>query len=58
MLLLIIIEVYISFNYLLGNVLNELGRKEEAIKDYTKAIDINPHNDADVYYNRGLFNLI
>ena len=40
-----------------GVVLYELGRREEAIKDYTKAIDIDPQ-DSDAYYNRGLNYLI
>ena len=38
-------------NYL-GNVLDDLGRKEEAIKDYTKAIEIDPKYSK-AYYNRG-----
>ena len=42
---------------MLGIALDDLGRKEEAIKDYTKAIDINPQY-AVAYYNRGLFHLI
>ena len=39
---------------MLGIALDDLGRKEEAIKDYTKAIDINPQY-AVAYYNRGLY---
>ena len=27
---------------MLGNSLNDSGRKDDAIKDYTKAIEINP----------------
>ena len=42
---------------MLGNALDDLGRKEEAIEDYAKAIDINPQ-DADTYNNRGLYYLI
>ena len=41
-------------NYLLGCALNELGLKEEALVNYTKAIDINPQ-DASTYNNRGLY---
>ena len=32
--------------------MDDLGRKEEAIKDYTRAIEINPKQDL-AYYNRG-----
>ena len=48
---------FILFNYLLGALLVDLGRKEEAIKDFTKAIDINPQ-DAIAFNNRGLSYLI
>ena len=36
-------------------MLDDLGREEEALIDYSNAIDINPQY-ADAYYNRG-FNL-
>ena len=36
----------------LGIVLDDLGRKEEAIKDFTKAIEIDPKK-SEAYYNRG-----
>ena len=39
---LILIEVNIYFKHLIGCVFNYLGRKEEAIEDYTRAIEINP----------------
>ena len=35
-----------------GISLNNLGRKEDAIYDYTKAIEINPRH-AKAYINRG-----
>ena len=41
-LVLSITEVKISLNLFVGNALIKLGRTEEAIKDYTKAIDLNP----------------
>ena len=31
------------FQYLLGNALMEMGRKEDAIIDFSMAIKINPH---------------
>ena len=46
--MLIIIEVYIIKLF--------VGRKEEAIKDYSKAININPQYANDFYY-RGLYYL-
>ena len=39
---------------MLGILLDDLGRKKDAIKDYTKAIEINPE-DADAYNNRGIY---
>ena len=48
---LIIIEVN-KVQIILGSVLNELGRKEEAIIDYSKAIELNPKY-TDAYINRG-----
>ena len=49
----IIIEVNIFKKKLfLGNILSDLGRTEEAIKDYSTAIEINPQY-ANAYYNRG-----
>ena len=36
----------------LGEILNDLGRSEEAIIDYNTALEINPKN-ADIYYLRG-----
>lgn len=32
---------------------NDLGDKQEAVKDYNKAIELNP-NDVDAYNNRGI----
>ena len=58
MLKLIIIEVENILKSYLGNVLFELGRKPEAINDFTKAIELNP-NYADAYFKRGkLFPII
>ena len=37
-----------------GNVLNDLGRKLESIRDYSMAIEIDPLF-AVAYYNRGLY---
>ena len=54
MLELIVIEVNIIFKLFLGVVLYDLGRNEEAILDFTNAIDINPHY-AEAYYNRGKY---
>ena len=34
--------------------MNDLGREEEAIKDYTKAVDINPQYEF-AYVNRGKY---
>ena len=42
--------------YKLGNLLIDLGRKEEALIDYNKAIEINPIY-AKAYYNRGRYYL-
>ena len=53
MLMLILIEVYIIKSLSLGIALKALGRIEEAIKDYSKAIEINPQDD-DAFNNRGL----
>ena len=50
---LISIEVNIILNYFIGNVLKKLGRNEEAIKDYSRAIEINPQKD-EAYFSRGL----
>ena len=47
-----IIEVLYFFKTISGNILSQLGRKEEAIIDYTKAIEINVYY-ADAYTNRG-----
>ncbi len=35
-----------------GNAKVDLGLKEQALKDYDKAIELDP-NDADAYNNRG-----
>ena len=40
------------FLYLLGVSFHNLGRKEDAINDYTQAIDIDPKY-ANAYNNRG-----
>ena len=37
---------------ILGILLSDLSRKEEALIDYNKAIEIN-QTDANAYYNRG-----
>ena len=50
----IITEVDIFDQYFLGISLDDLGRKEDAINDFTKAIEINPQ-DASAYYNRGRY---
>ena len=50
--MLFITEVNIIIKLFIGNLLYSLGRKEEAIKDYTIAIDINPQKD-EAFYNRG-----
>ena len=39
---------------MLGVSLNDLGRKEDALNDYTKAIKINPQY-AEAYNNRGRY---
>ena len=38
---------------MLGKSLSDLGRKEDAIKDYTKAIEINPQYFK-AFFNRGI----
>ena len=38
--------------FILGNALHDLGKKEDAINDYSKAIEINPQY-VDSYVNRG-----
>ena len=48
----ILIEVDYFIYFFKGVVLSKLGRKEESIKDLTKAIDINPQY-ANAYYYRG-----
>ena len=53
MLMLILIEVYLFQSLSTGIALKALGRIEEAIKDYSKAIEINPQDD-DAFKNRGL----
>ena len=50
MLQLILTEV--NINNLLGSALDKLGLKEEAIKDYTRAINIKPE-ESTAYSNRG-----
>ena len=47
----ILIEVNLD-SYFIAKTFNYLGRKKEAIEDYTKAIDINPQA-AEPYNNRG-----
>ena len=39
-------------NFLLGFALSDLGSKEEAIKDFTKALEMNPQY-AEAYLGRG-----
>ena len=57
MLALIVIEVHIiAKNYLLGVALNGLGRKQDAIKDYTKAIDVDQKLDH-AYWTIASYNL-
>ena len=38
---------------MLGKSLSDLGRKDDAIKDYTKAIEINPQY-FEAFFNRGI----
>ena len=47
------IELRIEVAFQRGNVLMMLGQIEMAIKAYSQAIELNPH-DADVYNNRGV----
>lgn len=54
MLRLMIERLIFSNILLLANALSDLGNYEEAVHDYTKAIDKNPH-DAFTYFNRGLY---
>ena len=49
--MLIIIEVNI-ISHIIGILFNNLGRNEEALSDYNKAIQINPLN-AMAFNNRG-----
>ena len=51
LLFLILIEVKL-FLIFQGIALKDLGRNEEAIADYSKAIEIDP-KDAKPYFNRG-----
>ena len=51
--MLLLIEVDIKF-HILGNLFSDLRREEDAINDYTKAIEIDPKY-ADAYNNRGTF---
>ena len=44
MLNLILTEVDYIINILLGDLLSHLGRKEDAINDYTKVIEMNPQD--------------
>jgi tetratricopeptide (TPR) repeat protein len=44
---------YAEGYYYVGNVLKELGRYEEALVAYDKAIKLNPKNGA-CYYNRAI----
>ena len=52
MIIFIIIEVDINLNNFIGNLLKDLGRTEEALFDYSKAVEINPLNSK-AYKNRG-----
>ena len=52
MLRFIIIEVMVKFE--IGIALHKLGRKEDAIIDYSNAIELNPQF-ANAYVNRGNF---
>ena len=57
-LLLIPIEVESYIKYIfVGLTLSDLGRKEDALQDYTKAIQIDSLN-ADAYVNRGRDNFL
>ena len=51
MLIMIEVEFVLTFFHL-GSVLKKLGKLEEAISDYTRAIQIDP-TFADAYLNRG-----
>ena len=49
----ITIEVYLLFKIIhLGFAFSDLGSKEDAIKDFTKTIEINPQY-AEAYLGRG-----
>ena len=50
--MLMLVEVERILNYIKGISLDKLGRTDEAIIDYSKAIEINPHF-SDAYYYRG-----
>ena len=54
--MLFIIEVDIIFPIFLGNALSEWGKKEDAIIDNSKAIEINSLFSI-AYYNRGMIDL-
>ena len=43
----------LNYYYNRGDTFFDLGKFEDAIQDYNKAIDLNP-NDESVYYNRGV----
>ena len=52
--MLIIIEVNINLLYYLGLLLKDMGRNEEALINYSKAIENNPQNSSS-YFCRGTY---
>ena len=49
---LLLVEVNFKLKIFIGNVLYALGRNEEAIEDYTRALEKNPQR-VKAFYNRG-----
>ena len=53
MIKLISIKVNVIFKLFIGNLLEDFGRKKEAILDYARAIQINQRDK--YFYNRGKY---